>query len=397
MIRLFFVTCFLLTSVCSVIPADVLFTPAELRVMQEAIQRDSEEASEFRRHLRHVAGEWMTQGPWSVTDHPSPAASGDAHDYFSEGPYWWPDPENPEGPYIRRDGERNPDRFEHHHQDINRMMQAVSILSLAGWALDEPRYSHRAAELLQVWCVDPDTRMNPHMEYAQAIRGRTTGRGIGIIDIRRSVEAMQGLAFLARSGEWDSEQEMSVRKWWDNLLTWLTTSEKGLDEKHHYNNHAVWWTAQVAAMALFLERDAIRDDAFAYTHEVIIPNQIAEDGSMPYELKRTLSLNYTVMNTNGFACIARMAKNHGLDVWHMNTLDEITLRRAVEFTVNALRTPDAWTYPQIKPFGHSRQVFLLLAGVDCNEPGWIELNDTFPNREDAIGLYMDAYRITLHP
>ncbi len=36
--------------------------------------------------------------------------SGNKHDYMSQGPYWWPDPSKPDGkPYIRKDGQRNPE------------------------------------------------------------------------------------------------------------------------------------------------------------------------------------------------------------------------------------------------------------------------------------------------
>ena len=46
----------------------------------------------------------------SVVLKSKPGPSGDLHDYWSVSPYWWPDPDMPGGlPYVRRDGERNPD------------------------------------------------------------------------------------------------------------------------------------------------------------------------------------------------------------------------------------------------------------------------------------------------
>ena len=46
----------------------------------------------------------------------SPRSAGGLHDFFSEGDYWWPDPKNPDGPYIQRDGMTNPDNFVEHRQ-----------------------------------------------------------------------------------------------------------------------------------------------------------------------------------------------------------------------------------------------------------------------------------------
>lgn len=377
------------------VQADILFPPGTVEAIRNALQADPQDNRQLREALQQAADNWLTQGPWSVMDHPSPAVSGNPHDYFSEGPYWWPDPDNPGAPYIRRDGEVNPERFVDHHQDINRLFQSVTILSLAAYTLDEPRYAQHAAGLLRVWCVDPETRMNPHLEYAQAIRGRTDGRGIGIIDIRRQVELMQGLVFLDRTGLWPPEERDAVREWFSELLHWLTTSPKGLDEKNHYNNHAVWWCAQVAALAHYLDRPEILQDVWNHTRDVMIPSQITEEGAMPHELKRTRSMSYTIMNLNGFACIARMARLDGTDIWNHRAFGTTGLQSAIGFVVPHMRDFSGWEHEQIRPWVPRQQAFLLLSAVDCEREEWLNEFDELPPGDDAMAFLMQAYRLTL--
>ena len=88
--------------------------------------------SELQQTLKNKADTLMQTPPLSVTFHKSPAASGNSHDYFSEGPYWWPDEKNPGGPYIRRDGEVNPNRFNHHFEDMQTLSDVIAGLAQAG-------------------------------------------------------------------------------------------------------------------------------------------------------------------------------------------------------------------------------------------------------------------------
>ena len=46
----------------------------------------------------------------------------------------------------------------------------------------ERKYADHAAAHLRAWFIDEATRMNPNLQYAQAIQGRFTGRGTGIIE-----------------------------------------------------------------------------------------------------------------------------------------------------------------------------------------------------------------------
>src|SRR5207302_773663 len=77
--------------------------------------------------------------------------SGDKHDYVSMGPYWWPNPAKRGGlPYVRRDGERNPEmRDDYDAPRLAATTGAVTTLGLAYYFTDDEKYARRAALLLR--------------------------------------------------------------------------------------------------------------------------------------------------------------------------------------------------------------------------------------------------------
>ena len=144
-------------------------------------------AIERARVLRNAA-KYLNEKPVTVTASSSPRSTGGKHDYFSEGDYWWPDPKNPDAPYIQRDGMSNPDNFNAHREALIRLSLIVPSLAAAYKLTRDHKYADHAARHLRAWFIDEATRMNPNLQYAQAIHGRFTGRGTGIIDTLHLVE-----------------------------------------------------------------------------------------------------------------------------------------------------------------------------------------------------------------
>src|SRR5947199_4080006 len=141
-----------------------------------------------RPRVLKAANRYLADEPVTVTAASSPRSAGGKHDFFSEGDYWWPDPNNPDGPYIQRDGMTNPDNFVEHRRAMVRLSLIVPALAAAYKLTRDKKYSAAAARHLRAWFVDEATRMNPNLQYAQAIKGRFTGRGTGIIDTLHLVE-----------------------------------------------------------------------------------------------------------------------------------------------------------------------------------------------------------------
>ncbi|NWF84529.1 MAG: alginate lyase family protein [Bryobacteraceae bacterium] len=320
------------------------------------------EAARIKPSLEALRRKWISRGPWSVTfQRPGALSKAGPHDFFSEGPYWWPDPRNPKGPYIRRDGEVNPDRFTANDRDLSDMSEAVFALGAAAFYLNDKQAAARAWQVLDTWFLDPKTLMNPNLEFGQAIRGVTEGRGIGIIDTRPLIWCAAGITHLAAA--FPDERDKPLRAWFGAYLEWLTTSKKGIDERDNGNNHSTWWATQTAAYARLCGNRAAEEATYNLALKSFIPKQFKPDGSAPAEEARTKSLGYSIMNLDGFALLARIAGRAAL--WD-------NLSRPIEYLAPFVLDPSKWTKPQISPIGRNRGYFLGLAGLHFQRRGWIE-------------------------
>jgi len=324
-----------------------IFTNTErIEEIKEKISNDNR----LKRELYDLAEQFLMQEPLSVTFHKSPAVSGNIHDYYSEGPYWWPDPENPDGPYIRRDGQHNPNRFNFHSADLSKMSTAVVVLCQAGVLLSDKKYFEKAMELVRVWFLDEETKMNPHLEYAQAIRGICDGRSIGIIDTYEFIKVVSGVNLIENEGLF-TDEIAQLKEWFSEYATWLNTSKNGLEEKNYFNNHANWWNTQVASFTAFCGNEKLLDECFENYKNNIIVNQLDSEGKFIDEITRTRSYTYTIMNTEACAIICEIAYHRGIDLWNYEAENGNSLKKCVEFFKPYYDNPFIWKYEQINDSG----------------------------------------------
>jgi len=345
---------------------------AEAEKLRERIRQGDPSLQDLAKTIRKEAQASAKKGPWSVTFNRPAGVTASPNDFFSEGPYWWPDPKNPTGPYIRRDGERNPNRFTENDDDLRAMSYAAFNLSLAAYFLDDGDAARRAAEVVRVWFISPATRMNPHLEYGQAIKGVTTGRGTGIIDSVPLIWAAQGLALLEASGRWSAGDAAAVRSWFREYIAWLTSSEKGIQEKKSGNNHSTWWTAQIAAYSLFVGDTHTYDMTSALFRDFLVPSQIRPDGSCPREEARTRSLSYSAMNLNAFASLCRMAEVRGQDLWRFEPREGAGVPTAVRYLFPFIEDPTRWKKQQITKFASDSVYFHALAGLAIGNSEYVK-------------------------
>ncbi|MBN9660047.1 MAG: alginate lyase family protein [Acidobacteria bacterium] len=339
--------------------------------------------------LRNLRDDCITKGPWSVTyTRPTGLSEAGLHDFFSEAPYWWPDPKNPNGAYVRKDGKVNHDRFTAHDIFLARMSNAVLALALSAALNRDAEAAARAWQLLDVWFLQPDTYMNPNLEFGQAIRGITTGRGIGIIDTRPLIWCVQGIALLERSLP-NPRLSAGLRRWFSDYVQWLTTSSKGLDERDNGNNHSTWWAAQVAAYSIFCGDKKAELKTYELCRTRLIPGQLRPDGSAPAEEARTRSLSYSIMNLDGFSLLCRLAAARGVDLWNFKTSDGAGVLTSVEYLAPFAAAPSRWKKPQITPISPARGYFLGLAGMAANRREWVELQQKTGHPGGSWGLLFD--------
>ena len=325
----------------------VLDAAALCTTRQRIADRDPAHMPALER-LRREADAALTAGPFSVMEKSVVPPSGDKHDYMSCGTYWWPDPDKPDGlPYIRRDGEVNPEANAFDHPRQAKMRAAVETLALAFFLTGEAAYAARAARLLRVWYLDSATAMRPHLEFGQAIPGRCTGRGIGIIDTAGDVAFLDYVGLLAGSSQWSSADHQALRDWYRCYLDWLLTSTHGLDEARTRNNHGNWYDAQVVGFALFTGQPLLARQRLDAVPTTRLAAQIEPDGRQPAELSRTRAMTYTVFNLHAMATLARLGVHVGLDLWAFETPDGRGIRRAVDWLVPYIEGRQTWPYRQL--------------------------------------------------
>lgn len=315
---------------------------------------------------------------YSVMDKEQIPPSGDKHDYMSQAPYWWADPSKPNGlPYIRRDGERNPELKKITDDDEkDALIEEAELTALAYFFSGQEKYAEHSARLIRAWFIDEKTRQNPNLNFAQGIPGINTGRGIGLIETREFYRIIDAAIVLQSSKSWTSADHQSLKKWFADFLKWMLESKLGKDEAKADNNHGTYYDVQIIAFALFTNNKEIARRQIEVTKQRL-KSQLAQDGSQPHELARTLSWGYVNMNLFGFFTIARLAENLNVDLWNYETDDGKSIKKAFGWLVPYIKNEKEWTHQQIKHRTFEWTVQILnLAAQKYNQPEYKKLAES---------------------
>ncbi len=304
------------------------------------------------------------------------APSNDPRDYITLSPYWWPDSSSPDGlPYIRRDGERNPEVYEYNERVNSTLFaEVVQMLAVAYYLTDNEKYASKAAEMLRVWFLDPVTGMNPNMTYSQTVPGMKEIRGTGIIDARRIAAALNGAKIIEKSESWRSEDKAKLMDWANAFRYWLENSVNGLKESQAPNNHGLWYEVTREALVLY-------SGDYEYLKKIITEDQISRlesqmqpDGSLPHELARTLGLHYSTFALEALNLSDIIASKAGLNLWEHKTESGKSMILGVEYLKPFWLEPDKWPHMQINSFNKDRGAILLYkAGKRINKVDYLEL------------------------
>jgi hypothetical protein len=299
--------------------------------------------------------------PVSVMEKKNQPPSGDRHDYMSLAPYFWPDPTKPNGlPYIRKDGETNPEVKDYKDKEnMPQLCSNVHTLALAWYYSGDKMYADHAAKLLRVWFLDTATRMNPNLNFGQAIKGVTTGRGAGLIDTRHFIKVIDAIGLLEKSGKWSAQDQQGMKQWFAAFLEWMQTSPIGKDEMNAQNNHGAWYDAQRLAMALFTGNNDLAKKIVANVRDRL-DKQMDNNGNFPKEMERTTSLHYTNFVMEAFFILAHMADYMGVDLWNYISPSGKSLKKGFDTLRPYITQEKTWEGQQIKGFDYEEGYPLLM-------------------------------------
>ena len=311
--------------------------------------------------LLQQADKALNMEPLSVTMKEKVPASGDKHDYMSQARYFWPDPNQPDGlPYIARDGKSNPELEKLDRNRLGSMADRVTTLSLAWYFSGDEKYAAKATELIRVWFLNKDTKMNPNLNYAQVVPGKydNKGRCYGVIDAYSFVEMLDAVQLLEQSKAFTAKDSKKLKEWFGQLLNWILTSEQGQEEAQQKNNHSVAHDAQVIAYALYSGNIKIAEQFIREFPQKRIFTHIEPDGRQPQELRRTLAFGYSQYNLSHMIDIFLMAKKVNIRIDDATSVDGRNFYKAVDFLVPYYGADvKAWPYQQISEWEYKQSEF----------------------------------------
>jgi len=332
-------------------------------------------ASEKARVVQ-AAQRYLKEEPVTITAAHSPRSAGGPHDFFSEGDYWWPNPKDPNGPYIQRDGMSNPENFVEHRKALMRLSVQVPALAAAWQLTADKRYADRAAIHLRAWFLDPKTVMNPHLKFAQAIRNVVTGRSIGVIDTIHLVEVARALSVLERSKALSAADQAGNKKWFSDYLTWITTHPYGTQERDAKNNHGTCWVLQAAEFARYTGNATVSDFCRDRFKTVLLPNQMGPDGSFPQELRRTKPYGYSLFQLDIMSGVCQSLSTPKDNLWTFQLPDGRSMSKALDFMYPYVADKKRWPkQPDVMYFDQwpIRHPSLVFGGVALAKPEYLEL------------------------
>lgn len=332
----------------------------------------------------------LQQLPVTITAFPSPKSAGGLHDFFSESDYFWPNPQDPDGAYVERDGITNPDNFLEHRKVMIRLSRIIGSLASAYKITGDEKYAKHAALHLNAWFVNAKTKMNPNLLYAQAVKGKHTGRNYGIIDTIHFMEVAQGAIVMEKSKSFDKKMMKGVKDWFREYNHWLNTSKPGLQEKDIKNNHSTCWAMQVASFAKLYGDEAMLDSLRIRYKTVLLPNQMGTNGSFPLETARTKPYGYSIFNLDAMTMLCQILSTKEDNLWEFKTADGKSIKKGIEFLYPFVADKSKWTFPADVMYWNDwpvAQPFLLFgADIYQNEDWfntWAKL-DHQPKVEEVI-------------
>ena len=322
-----------------------------LETQKSLIKNGDKQSVENYNKLLAKADNLLKVDGFSVTNKTGVPPSKDKHDYMSIGPYWWPNAKTENGlPYIRKDGEINPDTRNNFTDFVEKknFISAVKTLKDAFFYSDDKKYANKNLELINTWFLDESTKMNPNVNFGQYVPGKSEGRCFGIIEFDGLIEVVEFLELVKDKTILDKQTEKGMFSWFTAYSDWLQNSKLGIEESTRKNNHATHYDVQLLSILVYLNKTEEVKKHLSTITKARVFSQIKPDGRQPLELKRTKSFSYSVMNLHGFLELARLGQKVGVNLWGMESEDGRSIKKGYEYMLPYLTKQKEWQYKQIK-------------------------------------------------
>jgi hypothetical protein len=347
-------------------------------------------ASVLANKIIQQADATLFEKPITVTAYSSERSKGGKHDFFSEGDYWWPDTLHPNGPYIQRDGLTNPQNFTAHRLAMIRFSKAVGNLTSAYILTKNTKYSNAAMGHLKAWFIDTATLMNPSLLYGQAITRKVSGRGIGIIDMIQMIEVAQSVVVLEKAGLINNKDIIEIKNWFTQYLKWVTTHPYGIEEREAKNNHGTCWVMQVAVFAKLVGDTSLLSYCNNRFKTVLLPSQMAPNGSFPLEIKRTKPYGYSLFNLDAMVTLAHVLSTQKENLFDFIGTGNVSIKKGIEFMFPFIANKASWPYAKDVMYFDEwpvAPISLLFGSKATNNSSWFDTwqkLEHFPTNEEVI-------------
>jgi hypothetical protein len=342
------------------------------------------------KQVMQEADKVLFEKPLTVTAYSSERSKGGKHDFFSEGDYWWPDTLHPNGPYIQRDGLTNPQNFTAHRIAMIHFSKAVGSLTSAYILTKNTKYSGAAIKHLKAWFIDTATLMNPSLLYGQAITRKVSGRGIGIIDMIQMVEVAQSVYVLEKARQISDKDVIEIKNWFTQYLKWVTTHAYGIDEREAKNNHGTCWVMQVAVFAKLVQDTSLLGYCTNRFKTVLLPSQMAPNGSFPLEIKRTKPYGYSLFNLDAMTTLASVLSTQKENLFDFVGTGNVSIKKGIEFMFPFIVHKASWPYAKDVMYWDEwpvAPIALLFGSKATNNSSWFntwQKLEHFPTNEEII-------------
>lgn len=316
-----------------------------------------------------LAEECMEKEPINIGDCPAPLSKGGKNEYFSQSDYWWPNPETEDHlPWIRKDGETNPDNFDDHRILLRRMRKVVCAEAAAYKVTGEEKYAEQAVKFLEAWFLTDETRMEPTLNFSQVVLGRfdNGGRRGGIIDTLHLIELPLAIEELKTSKAMTHEILDGLKKWFNDYLDFMLFSKLGKGEFDQVNNHGVAWCVQATLYAKIAEREEVLEICRKRFKEDFLVNQLADDGTFPEEIARTKPYNYSLFIMDLMSILAYFLSTKEENLFQYTTGSGKSLKTGLDFILPVTKDKSLWKFHKdVEHFDSypTRQIYLLLTAI----------------------------------